>query len=351
MAPGALRTHLLGRDPLDVEGLWRAMWQGWPGQYGRGSEGGLAANAMGALDIALWDLAGKLRGEPVWKLLGGRVQDRVMAYASGSMFVSSSYEGGGEGPWLQKSPDALRREAAGEVAAGFRAMKFGWGTHFEPEDRERLRASATGAGPEARVMVDVGCCPGYRTPGWDSRRGDPGRSNARGDRRLLHGGADAAARRRGHARVRAGTRTRVATGESLTAVHEFERFIEREGALDRAARCRPDGDHPGRRGRPGRRCRRGCCAPRTARGRPCSWRRIVAIQVTIQGGVLVEYPALATYDRGSRAGEISAADELRAGRPSAADGRDGYLVPSDRPGLGLGGFVPATLERLRALAE
>ena len=33
--PGSLRTHLLGRDPLDVAGAWDAMWVGWPGQYGR----------------------------------------------------------------------------------------------------------------------------------------------------------------------------------------------------------------------------------------------------------------------------------------------------------------------------
>ena len=41
--PGSLRTHLVGHDPLEVEALWRAMWQGWPGQYGRGSEGGPSA--------------------------------------------------------------------------------------------------------------------------------------------------------------------------------------------------------------------------------------------------------------------------------------------------------------------
>src|SRR5262245_5579709 len=166
--PSALRTHLIGRDPLDIAARWSAMWEGWPGQYGRGSEGGLAANAMGALDIALWDLAGKLQDKPVWELLGGKVQDRVMAYASGSMFVSSSYEGGGPGPWAQKSPERLRDEAAAEVAKGFRALKFGWGTHFEAEDRDRLHAIREGAGPETRIMVDVGCCPGYWTPGWDA---------------------------------------------------------------------------------------------------------------------------------------------------------------------------------------
>lgn len=344
--PGALRTHLLGRDPLDVEGLWRAMWVGWPGQYGRGSEGGLAANAMGALDIALWDLAGKLRGEPVWKLLGGRVQDRVMAYASGSMFVSSSYEV--TGTWRQKSPDALAGEARGYVAAGFRAMKFGWGTHFEAQDRERLHAIRAGAGPDARIMVDVGCCPGYWTSGWDS------------DAAIRAGGMleeiDAFFMEEpmpphdveGHARVRAGTRTRIATGESLTAVHEFERFIEREAVsivqpdagqmgITQAVAVARAADAAGL-----------LCAPHSP------WSALLvaahlAIQSTIGGGVLVEYPALATYDTGSRRGEIARLMnfELVEYPPEVIDG---YLVPTDRPGLGVGGFVPAALEHLRALA-
>jgi L-alanine-DL-glutamate epimerase-like enolase superfamily enzyme len=343
--PEALRTHLIGRDPLDVEGLWLAMWRGWPGQYGRGSEGGLAANAMGALDIALWDLAGKLRNEPVWRLLGGRVQDRVMAYASGSMFVSSSYEEGGA--WRQKSAGALAREAAGYVAAGFRAMKFGWGTNFEAEDRERLHAIRDGAGPDARIMVDVGCCPGYWTPGWN---------------------ADAAIRAgtmleevdaffmeepmpphdvEGHARVRAGTSTRVATGESLTTVHEFQRYIEREAVsivqpdagqmgITQAVHVALSADAAGL-----------LCAPHSP------WSAVLvaahlAIQSTIRGGVLVEYPALATYDPGSRAGEVSRLMNFEVVE-HPPDLVDGYLIPSDRPGLGVGAYVAAALDRLRAM--
>ena len=346
--PGALRTHLLGRDPLDVDGLWQAMWQGWPGQYGRGSEGGLAANAMGALDIALWDLAGKLQGKPVWELLGGKVQDRVMPYASGSMFVSSSYEGGGPGPWRQKSPEQLRDEAAAEIAAGFRALKFGWGTHFEPEDRDRLDAIREGAGPDTRIMVDIGCCPGYWTPGWDAD------AAIRAGRMLEE--IDAFFMEEpmpphdveGHARVQAGTRTKVATGESLTMTHEFERYIERKAiaivqpdagqmGITQAAAVARSADAAGL-----------LCAPHSP------WSAILvaahlAIQSTIRGGVLVEFPALLTYDEGSRLGRMSQLMnvELVEHPPEVVDG---WLLPSDRPGLGLGGFAPETLERIRALA-
>ena len=346
--PGALRTHLIGRDPLDVGGLWRGMWEGWPGQYGRGSEGGLAANAMGALDIALWDLAGKLQSKPVWQLLGGKVQDRVMAYASGSMFVSSSYEGGGPGPWEQKSPERLRDEAAAEVAKGFRALKFGWGTHFEPEDRDRLHAIREGAGPETRVMVDIGCCPGYWTPGWDADAAiAAGRMLEEVDAFFMEEPMpphDV----EGHARVQAGTRTRVATGESLTMTHEFERYIE----ADAISVVQPDAGQMG-------------ITQVTAVARAADeagmyvaphspWSAVLvaahlAVQSTIRGGVLVEFPALLTYDDDSRAGAMSRLMnfEVVEHPPELVDG---YLVPSDRPGLGLGGFVPEALDRLRALA-
>jgi L-alanine-DL-glutamate epimerase-like enolase superfamily enzyme len=343
--PGSLRTHLLGRDPLDVAGAWEAMWVNWPGQYGRASEGGLAVNAMAALDIALWDLAGKIRGEPVWKLLGGRVQDRVMAYASGSMFVSSSYEV--PGPWRQKSAETLHAEAAGYVADGFRAMKFGWGAHFTDADRDRLHAIRDGAGPDARIMVDVGCCPGYLTPGWDADAAiAAGRMLEEVDALFMEEpmpphDID------GHARVRAGTRTRVASGESLTTVHEFERFLERDAlsivqpdagqlGITQAVAVARAADAVGI-----------LCAPHSP------WSAVLvgahlAIQSTIAGGVLVEYPALATYDEGSRAGERSRLMNFESVEhpPLVVDG---YLVPSERPGLGLGGWVPEALEAVRAL--
>ena len=346
--PGALRTHLIGRDPLDLAGLWQSMFEGWPGQYGRGSEGGLAANAMGALDIALWDLAGKLQGKPVWELLGGKVQDRVMAYASGSMFVSSSYEGGGPGPWEQKSPERLRDEAAAEVAKGFRALKFGWGTHFEPTDRERLHAIREGAGRDTRIMVDIGCCPGYWTPGWDADAAIvAGRMLEEVDAFFMEEPMpphDV----EGHARVQAGTRTRVGTGESLTLTEEFERYID----ADAIAIVQPDAGQMG--------ITQVAAVARAADAAgllvaPHSpWAAVLvashlAVQSTIRGGVLVEFPALLTYDEGSRAGAMSRLMnfEVVEHPPELVDG---YLVPSERPGLGLGGFVREAFDRLRALS-
>ena len=71
--PGSLKQLLLGEDPLDSGRLWRKMFLQW------GASGTLAINAMGAIDMALWDIAGKALGLPIYKLLGGAVQPQVMA--------------------------------------------------------------------------------------------------------------------------------------------------------------------------------------------------------------------------------------------------------------------------------
>src|SRR5574341_959281 len=73
-----LRPHLLGSDPCDVELLWEKMYSltRW---YGRK---GAAISAIGALDIAFWDLRGKSAGKPLYKLLGAD-RNCAPAYASG----------------------------------------------------------------------------------------------------------------------------------------------------------------------------------------------------------------------------------------------------------------------------
>lgn len=75
-----LRKLLIGENPLNIERLWDVMWRStlW---YGRA---GAVVHAMSAVDIALWDLAGKHFGVPVYQLLGGRTWERVPAYATGN---------------------------------------------------------------------------------------------------------------------------------------------------------------------------------------------------------------------------------------------------------------------------
>ena len=95
---GGLSRFLVGRDPLETGRLWLRMFQDWQALRGRGGEGGMAVNAMAAIDMALWDLAGKALNQPLCKLLGGAVQNRVMAYASGTAFDPDSLAGKGPAP-------------------------------------------------------------------------------------------------------------------------------------------------------------------------------------------------------------------------------------------------------------
>lgn len=71
---------LEGRDPADYETIWEQMYLASQ-FYGRK---GLVVNAISGVDLALWDLIGRLRGEPVHHLLGGAVRDELEFYATGS---------------------------------------------------------------------------------------------------------------------------------------------------------------------------------------------------------------------------------------------------------------------------
>lgn len=67
--------YLIGKDPLNIEHHWQVMFRG---MYFRGAA---SMGAIAAIDIALWDIAGKYYGVPVWKLLGGKCRDKVRVYS------------------------------------------------------------------------------------------------------------------------------------------------------------------------------------------------------------------------------------------------------------------------------
>jgi len=73
-----LREMLLGRDPLDPAAIWQDLYVGTAMTGRRGA----LINALGAIDIALWDLAGKAAGTPSWRLLGEQARDHLTPYAS-----------------------------------------------------------------------------------------------------------------------------------------------------------------------------------------------------------------------------------------------------------------------------
>ena len=75
-----LAPKLIGEDVFEIERLWDMLFR-LTKPYG---SSGLAACAVSALDLALWDLKGKLLGKPVYELLGGPRKDRIFCYATGN---------------------------------------------------------------------------------------------------------------------------------------------------------------------------------------------------------------------------------------------------------------------------
>jgi len=135
----SLRSTLVGRDPLDVEGAWEAMYRGLI-YIGRR---GIAIHAISGIDIALWDIRGKALGKPVCELLGDVRRDRVRAYAS--MLMPETTEETAE------RVTALREQ-------GFTAVKLGWGPlGRDPEHDVRLAAAAKQAGGDGvDILIDAG---------------------------------------------------------------------------------------------------------------------------------------------------------------------------------------------------
>ena len=133
-----LAPLVIGQSPLRTRRLWHAMIE----TSIVSAKAGACYAAASALDIAIWDLAGKILDQPVHRLLGGYA-DRVPVYASGGLY--------GEG----KRHEDLAREMAGYVAQGFRAVKLKVGGTTIPDDVARVMAVREAIGADVRLMVDA----------------------------------------------------------------------------------------------------------------------------------------------------------------------------------------------------
>ena len=140
-----LADCILGEDPLEIERLWHRMAEGSI-FFGRG---GAAQQAMSGVDTALWDIAGKAYGQPVYKLLGGGFKKRLRAYGS-ILFGDTAAE-----------TYAIGRR---HVDAGFTGVKFGWGPIGQSEagDLAQIREARRGLGDDVALMIDAGLA--YDTP-------------------------------------------------------------------------------------------------------------------------------------------------------------------------------------------
>ena len=131
-----LKPVLIGEDPLFVERLWERMFRADMGI----KKQGIAAYALSALDIGLWDIAGKVAGLPLYKLWGA-VTDRVPAYGSGG--------------WSRYSEKELIEEAEKYAALGCKYYKMKIHNPDPRENRRRVGAVRRALGEGIRMMVDV----------------------------------------------------------------------------------------------------------------------------------------------------------------------------------------------------
>ena len=137
--------YALGQDPFEVERLVQTMFRG---DFGRAGE--IVMTGIALLEVACWDIMGKALNQPVYRLLGGAVRDKIKAYANGWYTV-------------ERSPEEFYKAAQSAVAKGYRALKFDpFGAGFYELDRSEknriialVEAVRAAVGPQVEILVEM----------------------------------------------------------------------------------------------------------------------------------------------------------------------------------------------------
>lgn len=141
-----VENYLVGKDPLDSEVHWTKIYHNPHARGGR-----LATTALSGLDIAMWDLKGKLLGQPVYRLLGGAQRSKIRVYANG---------------WYTNpgTPQQNAEEAKRVVDMGYTALKFdpfGQDNFYTISLQEaqlaedRVAAVREAVGPNVDILVEA----------------------------------------------------------------------------------------------------------------------------------------------------------------------------------------------------
>ena len=206
-----VRRHVVGHDPYDIEALYRRLTL-----LDFGKAGEVVMTGLAMVEMACWDIMGKDCGQPVWRLLGGKVQAPVQAYANGWYTV-------------ERNPDEFAAAARKVVEKGYRAMKFDpFGSGDLELERSELHRSIElieavhgAVGDKAQLMiemhgrftprqaVEVARMIEHIRPAWIEEPTRPDHLEAL-------------------PQVRAGTVLPIATGERLYGAQEFRRLFTLE---------------------------------------------------------------------------------------------------------------------------
>jgi L-alanine-DL-glutamate epimerase-like enolase superfamily enzyme len=195
-----LAPLLIGEDAAQIEALLdraQRVLMTW-------GRRGLGAIALSGIDLALWDLAGKAVGAPVWQLFGGRAQPKVRAYASMLRYAT---------------PSEVGRVATVLAARGFTAIKL------HQTDVESVAVAREAVGDDVELMLDTNCPWTVEDAIAMARRLEPFAL------RWLEEPVWPPEDYRGLARVRAATSIPIASGENDATAFGFRALVE-AGAVD-----------------------------------------------------------------------------------------------------------------------
>lgn len=201
-----LKPLLIGMDPTEIDAIWdKAYVRGGHKEFGTR---GIGVVALSGVDIALWDILGKVRGVPLYQLLGGKCRDKVPVYATAL---------------YPEEPSRVAKRARGFAEQGFHGVKIKVGFDLD-QDTRIVRAVREELGKDFVIMTDAN--QGYTLD-------------------VALKAADAFAECgaywleeplfvediEGHATLREKGKTPIAVGENLHMCYAFENFIAR-GAVD-----------------------------------------------------------------------------------------------------------------------
>jgi L-alanine-DL-glutamate epimerase-like enolase superfamily enzyme len=197
-----LAECVLGQDPFEIDRLIHRMYEGTI-FFGRQ---GAVIQAMSGIEIALWDIVGKATERPVYQLLGGAFRKKLRAYAS-ILFGDT--------------PAETERIGRGLADQGYRAAKFGWGPmgQSEQSDIAHVQAARRGIGADTELMVDAGLCWDTATAIRRARQFEP--FNLTWLEEPLHPDNI-----QGYARLSAQSPVRIAAGEEICDVKEFQQMMD-----------------------------------------------------------------------------------------------------------------------------
>jgi len=139
------KKYVLGSDPFNVEALIR---RAFVDDFLRVND--ITGSAFALVEMACWDIMGKALGQPVYRLLGGAVQEKIKAYANGWYTV-------------ERTPEAFHQAAKKVTARGYKALKvdpFGAG-FYEMERAEKNRSVALieaireAVGPDVEILIEM----------------------------------------------------------------------------------------------------------------------------------------------------------------------------------------------------